>query len=480
MFFKQFLREQTGCASYLVGDPGTGEAAVIDPHWQIDDYLAAASAKGMKIKYVLETHVHADHLSGNRKIARLTGAKIGFHQAAGTAFADLQLEHGDLIRLGSVVIQVIHTPGHTPESVVYAVSDTTRSETPWLVMTGDTLFIDDVGRPDLAGPQGASELFDSLQNNLLHLDSSVEVYPAHVAGSPCGRAMNLKTSSTIGYERRFNRVLKTVVYGRDYFVDNLTADLPLHSPSFDPLIATNRQGPPDTDQQLETIQAWQLGDLITAGWMVLDARDSQAFAAEHIPGSLNVPLSIGQMAGRVPWLIRPDQHIALVADSEGQAVETFVELGAVRPFGRIARLEGGLAAWKAQGGRVTSTGQLTAPELARMLDQQKITCVLDVREPDEWQEGHILDAPNYSYRELSRRWPEMDKNSPVAVICAGGVRSAIAASILENKGFSKVFNVLGGMGGWNKAGLASVKEAVTVPFARNLEQVSSETLDWVI
>lgn len=480
MFFKQFLREQTGCASYLVGDPGTGEAAVIDPYWLIDDYLAAANAKGLTIKYILETHVHADHLSGNRKLANLTGAKIGFHKAANAPYADLRLEHGDIIHLGVVTLKVIHTPGHTPESVVYAVSDNSRSETPWLVLTGDTLFIDDVGRPDLAGTQGASELFDSLQTHLLHLDSCVEVYPAHVAGSPCGRAMNLKTNSTIGYERRFNRVLKTIAYGRDFFVSNLTADLPLHSPSFDPIIAANRQGPPDHDQLIDTIQPEQVAAFLAAGGAALDVRDNKSFALEHIPGSFNVPLSAGQLAGRVQWLIRPDQDIVLVTEDEEQTLNTALELGAVRPFGRIVQLAGGLDSWKAQGGLITSTPQLTVQDLARLQEDQKIDCVLDVREPDEWQEGHILTAQNYSYRDLTNHWPDLEKDSRIAVICAGGVRSTIACSILENKGFKQVFNVLGGMGNWQKAGLKTIIEIGAAQFIRNPEQISSETLDWVI
>ncbi len=479
MFFKQFLREQTGCASYLIGDTAEGVAAVIDPHWFIEDYIEAARAKGLKIIYTLETHVHADHLSGNRKLAALTGSRIGIHRSAEATYADLQLEHGQEIRLGSVILKIIHSPGHTPESIVIAVSDTLRSDSPWLALTGDTLFIDDVGRPDLAGPGGAAELFDTLQTKLLKLDSAVEVYPAHVAGSPCGRAMNLKTSSTIGYERRNNRALKTISFGKDIFVRDLTADLPLHSPSFETIIAANRQGPPAVDQPVYNFTASEVANFLADGGVLLDVRDGKKFEEGHIPGSLSIPLSIGQLAGRAPWLIEPGQDIVLVGKDREEALEAAREMGAVRPLGRILILEGGFEEWVAGGGLPARANKINVQQLADLLEDRKIDQVLDVRESDEWQSGHILGASNLSYRELSLRWAEIAKEQNIAVICAGGVRSSIAASILENRGFKNVFNVLGGMGSWTAAKLPSVVENLpTITF--NPEQVSSATLDWVI
>lgn len=462
MFFKQFLREQSGCASYLVGDTDAGVAAVIDPHWQIDDYLETAKSKSLKITHLFETHIHADHISGSRKLAKITGAKICIHRAGQAAYADLPLEDGDKIQLGAVLLKVLHTPGHTPESIVLAVSDSTRSSEPWLMLTGDTLFIDDVGRPDLAGPQGASDMFDSFQSKILGLDGSIEVYPAHVAGSLCGRAMNLKASSTLGYERRFNRALQAIPQGKDYFIQSLTADLPLHSPSFDSIIEINRQGPPDHSLPLEKLEVGDVAEFRAKGGVVLDVRDAQTFAMEHILGSLSIPLSAGQFVGRVPWIIKPDEDILLVAESEAQALEVARELGAVRATGRLAWLVGGLAAWKVAGQRVSESNNLTAAQLQEELDRGRIDLLLDVREADEWNSGHIEGSINISQRQLSERWPELHQAQAqnVAVICLGGLRSAIATTILEQKGFSNVYNVLGGMNSWQKLETAHLIAAV--------------------
>ncbi len=485
MYFKQFLKEQSGCASYLVGDPATGEAAVIDPHWLIEEYLEAARSKGLKITYIIETHVHADHISGNRKLAALTQARICIHRAANTSYADVQLEDGDTLALGAVLLHILHTPGHTPESIVIMVSDTSRSSEPWLALTGDTIFIDDVGRPDLAGPDGASEMFDSLRAKLLKLDSAVEVYPAHVAGSPCGRAMNLKTSSTIGYERRFNRALQAVSFGREYFVHSLTADLPPHSPSFDTVIGINRHGPPDHDVPPQTIEVAHLPQWEANNGVVLDVRDGKSFMAAHIPGALSVPLAIGQLAGRVAWLVQPGQKMVLVAADELQSQAAARELSAVFLPEQLAVLACGMAAYQAAGGQPLSTYELNVEQLDAQLRTGALEVVLDVREPDEWQSIHIQDAPNISYRELSKRWPELelDQHQPLAVICAGGVRSTIATSILEHFGFTQVFNVQGGMGSWQRAGLATViaepNDARRVRLA--LEQAAAaDEVDYVI
>lgn len=457
MFFKQFLREQLGCASYIVGDTEAGVCAVVDPHWTIDDYLEVARQRGLKITHIFETHIHADHISGNRKLAALTGAKICIHRAGQAAYAGIHLEDGDEIKIGAVGLRVIHTPGHTPESIVLAVSDSTRSAEPWLALTGDTLFIDDVGRPDLAGPQGAAELYDSFQSKLLKLDSSIEVYPAHVAGSLCGRAMNLKTSSTIGYERRFNRALQALAQGKAAFVQNLTADLPLHSPSFENIIAINRQGPPDHDLPLQSLATAEAGEFMAGGGVPLDVRDNSLYVAGHLPGSVNVPLSSGQLASQVSWLIRPTEDILLVAETPQQAEEAARELGAVRTAGQLARLEGGLVAWKAAGSKIAVTSLLTPTELQQKLDMGEIDTVLDVREASEWQNERLPGAANLSYRQLSERWSEFDRTQRIAVICAGGFRSAIATSVLERFGFAQVYNILGGLNAWKQNGFPTVE-----------------------
>jgi rhodanese-related sulfurtransferase len=269
--------------------------------------------------------------------------------------------------------------------------------------------------------------------------------------------MNLKASSTLGFERRFNRALQAIPQGKDFFIESLTADLPAHSPSFDNIIAINRAGPPDHDTPLEMISSGEVKDFLAQNGVALDVRDGSVYAEEHVLGSINIPLSGGQVAGRAGWLIEPEENVLVVAENEEQARAVAGELGSIRAGGRLAWLEGGLEAWKATGGETASLPQLSARELDEMLQQGEIDTVVDVREPDEWRSNHIEGALNISHREMRQRWPELDKDSRIAVICAGGLRSVIAASVLESNGFSRIYNIKGGMGSWQR-----IRQAATV------------------
>ncbi len=271
--------------------------------------------------------------------------------------------------------------------------------------------------------------------------------------------MNLKTSSTLGYERRFNRALQDLQHGKDTFIHNLTADLPLHSPSFEVIIDINRQGPPDHDLPLEEMDPAEARRYLAGGAVILDVRDTADFAAGHLPGSIGVPYSSGQLPSQVSWLINPLEDMLLVADGPEQAQLAATELSSVRASGRLGCLKGGLAAWQALGGQINSTRALTAGQLQDELREQRVDLVLDVRELDEWQSGHLEGSKNMSYRQLSNRWPELDRSVHIAVICAGGFRSAMGTSVLERYGFTRVSNVSGGMGAWQKAGLPITRAA---------------------
>src|SRR4029453_14123327 len=239
MIFQQMLNEETGCLSYLIGCGRAGEAVVVDPgRDRVDEYLALSRKKGLAVTHIVETHLHADHVSGNQALAAKSGARIHIHPPAQAAFAPPPIEHGEELRVGSVALKVIHTPGHTPDSICLLVTDTTRGDEPWFVLTGDTLFIGDVGRPDFGGERAAATLFRSLTSRLMVLPESVEVYPAHGAGSSCGRAMSSKTASTIGFERRFNLALRAAT--EDEFVRALMTGIPAKPPNFDRIIARNR------------------------------------------------------------------------------------------------------------------------------------------------------------------------------------------------------------------------------------------------
>lgn len=248
MFFKQFLRDGLGCASYLIGDTDAGECVVVDPQWDISEYVSTARDKGMSIRYVLETHNHADHISGHGKLAQL-GAEVAVHESADVDYAHKPLKDGDTISVGTVRLQVLHTPGHRPEHIAISVADTSRAEAPWLVLTGDALFVGDIGRPDLAveAHEGATQLYTSLHEKILALPDGVEIYPAHVAGSLCGKSMSAKGNSTVGFERLYNQPLSEPDV--EAFVERVTSALPPQPPQFGRIVEKNR-GPFLTEEPL--------------------------------------------------------------------------------------------------------------------------------------------------------------------------------------------------------------------------------------
>lgn len=451
MYFKQFYLACLAHASYLIGSDG--EAAVVDPQRDVDEYISEAEAQGLKIKYVIETHLHADFVSGHQEIAARTGAQIIFGAQAGVAFAHRAVKDGEEIKLGGVTLRFIETPGHTPEGICILV---TAPGEPQKLLTGDTLFIGDVGRPDLAGGKGytpqlmAEMMYDSLHGKLLKLHDDTEVYPAHGAGSMCGRNMSKETSSTIGEQRQFNYALKPM--SKEQFVTMMTADLP-EAPSYFPKDAEiNRSGarglselqPP---QALTPQQVAELNEDV-----LLDVRSAADFGAAHVPGSMNIGLG-GQFAMWAGSLIPLNASIIVIADTGAQVDETVVRLARVGIENVKGYLEGGVQSWSDAGLPVDTIAQVSVAELNERLANHDMQ-VVDVRRPAEYVNGHVPHAQNAPLASLDKSLGplNLEKDKLTAVICAGGYRSSAAASMLQKQGFSNLLNVAGGTGAWVNAG----------------------------
>ncbi|HEU5251473.1 MAG TPA: rhodanese-like domain-containing protein [Thermoanaerobaculia bacterium] len=454
MYFKQFYLGCLAHASYMIGS--NGEAAVVDPRRDVDSYIDEARAQGLVIKHVIETHLHADFVSGHRELAHRTGAKIYFGAKAGAKFEHVPVREGDEIRMGDVVLRFLETPGHTPESVSILVIDRSVSDTPKAVLTGDTLFIGDVGRPDLLGARMSAQelagmLYDSLHGKLLALPDSVEVYPAHGAGSLCGRNISSETSSTIGQQRRFNYALKPMP--KEEFVRMMTTDLPEAPAYFSRDVAINRDGAPELAKLPDpaALQARDVDALRKKGAAVLDTRPAAQYGAGHIPGSLHIGLS-GQFASWAGALISPQVPIVLVAEEEDQVREARTRLARVGIENVAGYLAGGILEWDRAGLPLATMEQMSVEELDARVREGRAK-VVDVRRPGEWQAGHIAGALHVPLNTLADGAAALPKDEPLAVICAGGFRSSIATSVLEQQGFTKITNVVGGMAAWRNANL---------------------------
>jgi len=455
MIFQQLLNEETGCLSYLIGCGRAGEAVVVDPgRDRVDDYLAQARRKGLAVTHIVETHVHADHVSGNQALAAKCGARIHVHPAAEAAFAHAPIGDGDELRIGTVSLRALHTPGHTPDSISLLVTDLSRGSDPWFVLTGDTLFVGDVGRPDFGGERAAAHLFESLTLRLLVLPDSVEVYPAHGAGSSCGRAMSSKTASTIGFERRFNPALQAA--DADAFVRSLMTGLPPKPPNFERIIARNRAQalPPAGDPA--PMSAAQAREAVAKGAWVFDVRSPEDYGAGHIPGAINVWIESPQFSTRAGWFLPADAPVVLVAGGPTDLARAAQGLARIGLDDVAGYLQWGMTDWRSQGVPVSSVAQITVHDLATMREERPDLVVVDVREPFEWDEGHIAGAVPLPMGEAVRRAAELPADRPKAVLCGGGLRSSTVISALSRQGMSGWYNVSGGMTAWLKAGYPAV------------------------
>jgi glyoxylase-like metal-dependent hydrolase (beta-lactamase superfamily II)/rhodanese-related sulfurtransferase len=482
MYFKQFYLGCLAHASYLIGSDG--EAAVVDPQRDVDQYMDEAAAQGLKIKYVIETHLHADFVSGHRELAERTGAEIVFGKEAGATFPHRAVKDGDEVSIGSVRLRVIETPGHTPESICVLVTETEENagedsrdpnaaredardpnragkdaRGPRKLLTGDTLFVGDVGRPDLAGGQGytpqlmAAMMYDTLHNKILKLDDAVEVYPAHGAGSMCGKNLSNEKSSTIGQQRKFNYALQPMT--KDEFVSMMTADLP-EAPAYFPKDAEiNRTGASSLNElaPLLPLSPTEVLEHTEQGDVVLDVRSAGEYGEGHIPGSLNIGLG-GQYASWAGTLISFDAPVVIVAESEEKANEAQCRLARVGLENVKGYLAGGVQAWHDAGFEVAAVPQITVAELKEMIENDNYLQVVDVRRAGEYESGHAPRAATAPLANLRETLPKLNLNQSrkTAVICAGGYRSSAATSIMQTLGFTNLLNVTGGTNAWVKAG----------------------------
>ena len=436
MIFKQLVDDDLGCASYLVGCEDAGEAVVVDPAYRIEPYLAAAERHCVRLVRVLETHTHADHVSGHGRLALEHRLPISIHSAAAAAYEHDALADGDEIRVGNVVLRTVHTPGHRPEHCAFTVADETRAPEPWLVLTGDTLFIGDAARPDLAVEprEGAEALFDSLRR-LAELGDGVEVFPGHVAGSLCGAGMSSKASSTIGFERRFNRAL-TVPALADFLEFSL--EQPTRPPNMERIVELNRgpflAGPP----RLELLEA------PPPGAVVLDVRRPEEFAAGHLRGAMNVPVLGGSFATRSAFVLPLDRTVAVQAASEAEAECAADGLRSVAFLDVAGRLEPGPAEERIE--------PVELDELGALLAADEIA-LIDVREKEEHDRAYIPGSRHIPYR-LVRQAAEngLTGDRPVVTICESGARAAVAASVLAAAGIPARPVLHGGVADWRSRG----------------------------
>jgi hydroxyacylglutathione hydrolase len=453
MLFRQIIHEDLGCASYLVGDPGSGVAAVVDPQWDVDPYLQLARLHGVRVEHVLETHNHADHVSGHGRLARASGATIHVSELAGAAYEHEPFADGWTLDLGEAVsIEALHTPGHRPEHTSFLLRDAKRDGAAVAVLSGDSLFVGDVARPDLAvEPRaGAAEIFRSLHERLLTLPDEVEVWPGHLGGSLCGSAgIDLRTSSTIGFERRHNRALAFAEEGE--FVEDALSTLGERPPNVDHIVALNRGPLIEAIGSPARLTPRRFEAAIAAGALAVDSRTNEQFDEAHIPGAISASAYDTGFATKVAQVASPDADLVVVAASDGNeldAAELLAAVGlSVRGF-----LGGGMSAWRAEERRVERIEPIGPAQLAAKLEGEDPPLVLDVRGAGEYADGHIAGSLHIPYGELPRRLGELPRDRTLATICKGGKRSGLAASVLQREGFATIHVARGGVGTWQREG----------------------------
>jgi glyoxylase-like metal-dependent hydrolase (beta-lactamase superfamily II)/rhodanese-related sulfurtransferase len=456
MYFKQIVTPGLGCFSYMIGCPRAKSVAVVDPKRDIRDYLDIARDEGMRITHVINTHVHADHISGDQELRAATGADIYVHVDSPVTYAHKPLHEGDVMEIGAARMEVLFTPGHTPQSISLVVTDLVRCAEPEMILTGDLLFVGDIGRPDLPGHQvlegQVKNLYDSLYVKLAKYPDHMEVYPAHGQGSLCGRGMSAKQSSTLGYERRANPMLRFADF--ESFKKEVMSAFPVRPKSFSHIIAANMKGANLLDAcPLErSLTPEQFEAEMKSGAVVIDVREAAAFGGMHIPGSLNIGFE-KQLANWVGMVVDPDADILLVTPTRDDYERMTLELHRIGYDRIMGYLRDGVMGWLLSGRPVDRLDLIAPRELAGRLEQGGIT-VLDVRTPAEWASGHLAGAVPLPLTDIIEgRSPKTPQNAPLAILCTSGYRSNIAASLLIKQGFTNVSTLAGGIMAWGSADL---------------------------
>jgi len=457
MIFTQYYLDCLSQGSYLIGDESTRRAVVVDPRRDVNEYLSEAAEHGLDIERVIETHIHADFLTGHLELAAATGAQICYGEDADIEFPFVPLRDGQRISLGEVTLEILATPGHTPESISIVVYEHADDEVPYGVLTGDTLFVGDVGRPDLLAGTGLSSeklarsLYESLHDKLLKLPDATRVFPAHGAGSACGKQLSSETSSTIGEQRRDNYALQFTDV--DEFVASITAGQSPQPHYFEFDSLRNRELRPLLDESppplLEVLEVYQRAE---SGAILLDTREADAYASGHLRGAVNIGLQ-GRFAESAGQIISPDRDIVLVGDAE-LAEESKTRLSRVG-FDRVVGQLRDLARVRAERPDVIVTAsRYSAEQLADVLKARPAPQLVDVRNPGETEDGVIPGAQEIPLPSLTDSLGSLEKTAPVVTYCASGYRSLIAASLLRAAGFENVSDLLGGFGAWEEAELA--------------------------
>lgn len=478
MLIERFVSEGLAHNSYVVADGG--EAAVIDPRRDVDAYLDFARENALRIRYVLETHRNEDYVIGSSALAKLTGATV-LHSSRLAFDYGTPVREGDRFGVGSLELRVLETPGHTDESLCFALGETKAHGDAFMVFTGDTLFVDEVGRIDLYGeserPRLAAALYESLFGKILPLGDGVILAPAHGGGSVCGGHISARQHSTLGYERRHNPRL--VEPGREAFARALLDQKLVRPPYFRRMEELNERGDPAVFARAPSLVPLRTGEFeerLRAGAIAIDARMPQAFAGGHVPGSYNVWLE--GLSIYLPWVVSHDTPLVLVLP-EGASVEgvarTLLRIG----FDRVeGYLRGGFTSWQEEGREIAHVGTLSTAELRRWVESQADVAIVDVRQPGEWERGLVPGARPIFVGELEQRIDELPRDRPVVTMCSSGNRGGIGASILARHGFHHVFNYLGGFGAWKASGLQTVKLARALAHPTAEAPFEDRDADW--
>ena len=454
MFFEQYKTPGLGCYSYLIGCPLAGVMAVVDPRRDFDVYLRAAEKGGMRITHIFDTHVHADHISGAQELRAATGADIYIHESAPVHYEAKKLKDGDTFRFGFVVMRTLHTPGHTPNSVSFLVTDLARGSEPELILTGDLLFVGDIGRPDLPGAEILNEQIENLYNSLYKtlgaLPDYLEVYPSHGEGSLCGSGMSAKPYTTLGYERLANPMLKYDDF--EEFKRTILSNLPMRPQSFAGIIAANMHviDPlPKQDLAEFALSPGKADEWREAGALILDLRDAFSYGTAHIPGSINVDFSGGPTLNWVGVAVPPGMPLVLVLPSDSSFEDIRLELQRIG-YDRIKGwLKDGIPAWISSGRDTQSTSYISALDLRKRLQEPNPPVMIDVRSPGEFRGARIEGAVNLTFDGiLAQSVCPVDKDLETVIVCRSGFRASIAASLLKTMGCANISILTGGMNAW--------------------------------